>query len=57
MFSRAAIVTALGQQRNDTALIELARAEKDPTLKKQMVTYLSTMRTKESTDYMIELLK
>jgi len=55
--TRKAIVSALGQQRNDTALIELARAEKDPTLKKQMVTYLSTMRTKESTDYMIELLK
>jgi len=55
--TRKAIVTALAQQRNDTVLIDLARAEKDPTLKKQMVTYLSTMRTKESTDYMIELLK
>ena len=54
---RKAIVTALSQQRNDTALIDLARAEKDPTLKRQMVTYLSNMKTKEATDYMIELLK
>jgi len=54
---RKSIVTALGQQRNDAVLIDLARAEKDPTLKKQMVTYLSNMKTKEATDYMIELLK
>jgi len=55
--TRKDIINALGQQRHDTALIELARAEKDPALKKQIVTYLSTMKTKEATDYMIELLK
>jgi len=54
---KRAVIAALGRQQNDTALIELARAEKDPALKKQIVTYLSNMKTKDATDYMLELLK
>lgn len=38
-------------------LVELARAEKDPSLKRDIVRKLSTMKSKEATDYMIELLK
>ena len=37
-------------------LVELARAEKDPTLKQMIVSKLSVMHSKESTDYMMEIL-
>jgi hypothetical protein len=51
------IADALYVQRNAAALVALARAEKDPGLKKDIVSRLSTMRSKEATDYMLELLK
>ena len=44
-------------QRNAKALVELARAEKDPDLKRELVSKLSVMKTPEATDYMLELLK
>jgi hypothetical protein len=51
------VINALAAQRNAAALVELARAEKDQALKKDLVTRLSTMRSKEATDYLLELLK
>ncbi len=38
-------------------LVELARAEKDLDVKKDIVRKLSVMKSKEATDYMLELLK
>jgi hypothetical protein len=36
----------------------MAKVEKDPAMKKEIVSKLSTMRnSKEATDYMLELLK
>ena len=35
----------------------LERAEKDPAVKREIVSKLSVMRSKEATDYLIELLK
>lgn len=51
------IIGALYRQQNATVLVALARAEKDPALKKQIVSNLSNMKSKEATDYMLELLK
>lgn len=44
----------IGQQPK--ALVEIARKESDPELKKSAVQFLSLMKSKESTDYMMELL-
>ena len=38
-------------------LVDLARTESDPAMKKYIVQRLSGMHSKEATDYMIELLK
>ncbi len=54
---RDAVIDALYTQGNATALVTLARAEQDPDLKRAIVRRLSTMRAKEATDYMVELLK
>ena len=51
------ITNTLFQQRNAKALVDLARAEKDPALKRDIVQKLSVMRAPEATDYMLELLK
>ena len=51
------IINALFVQRNATALVEMARAEKDPGMKREIVSRLSNMRVKEATDYLLELLK
>ena len=53
---RKAVVNALFTQENATALVALARKEQDITLKKDLVSKLSHMRSKVATDYMIELL-
>ena len=45
------------KQRNAKALVDLARAEKDPAVKRDLVQKLSVMRAPEATDYMLELLK
>jgi hypothetical protein len=54
---RKQVVNALFTQENATALVGLARKEQDITLKKEIVSRLSQMRSKVATDYMIELLK
>jgi TolA-binding protein len=54
---RRAVVNSLFQQRNAKALVDIARAEKDPSLKREIVSKLSVMKEPEATDYMLELLK
>jgi tetratricopeptide (TPR) repeat protein len=54
---RREIINALFLQQNAAALIDLARVEKDAALKKEIVTKLSLMKSKEATDYFLELLK
>ena len=43
-------------QGNAKALVNLARNEKDPELRKTAVEKLSVMNSKESTDFMMEIL-
>jgi HEAT repeat protein len=54
---RKAVVNALFIQNNAKALVDLARAEKNPEMKKDIVSKLSLMKSKDATDYMLELLK
>jgi HEAT repeat protein len=54
---RMEVIDALMIQQNATVLVALARAEKDAALKRRMVERLSMMKSKEATDYMLELLK
>jgi hypothetical protein len=54
---KKSIVDGLHSQHNAKALVDLARKETDPTMKKEIVSRLSNMHSKESTDYMMELLK
>jgi len=51
------IVTGLFIGQDATRLVALARAEKDVQLKKEIVSKLSLMKSKEATDYLVELLK
>lgn len=53
---RKEILNALFLQGNDKALIQIARSEKDPELRKIAVEKLSLMNSKEATDYMLEIL-
>jgi len=54
---KKAVINALFLQQNATALVTLARAEKNTELKKEIVQKLSVMKSKEATDYLLELLK
>jgi len=55
---RKEAINALFLQNNAHALVELARAEKDPAMKKELVSKMSVMHgSKEVTDYLLELLK
>ena len=55
---RKEAINALFLQNNGRTLVELARAEKDPALKKELVSKMSVMHgSKEVTDYLLELLK
>jgi tetratricopeptide (TPR) repeat protein len=51
------IVETLFARGNAKALVDLARAEKDTEMKKTIVQFLSTMKGKEATDYLMEILK
>jgi HEAT repeat protein len=53
---RQQILHALFVQGNVKALIQTARTEKDPELRKQAVSHLSHMGSKEATDFLLELL-
>jgi tetratricopeptide (TPR) repeat protein len=54
---KKAVVNALFIQGNAAGLVTLARAEKNPEMKKEIVSKLSIMKSKEATDYLLELLK
>jgi HEAT repeat protein len=54
--TRKAVAQALFLAGDSHDLVELARAEKDPAVKQELVQKLSLMRDKEATDYMIEIL-
>jgi HEAT repeat protein len=55
---RREAINALFLQSNGRVLVELARAEKDPQMKKEMVSKMTNMsKSKEVTDYLLELLK
>jgi hypothetical protein len=54
---RKAVINALFLQNNATALVSLARAEKSAEVKKEIVSKLSLMKSKEAMDYLMELLK
>ena len=53
---RKEILNAFFLQGNAKALINIARNEKDPELRKTAVEKLSLMNSKESTDFMMEIL-
>lgn len=53
---KRAIVDSLFNQRNAKAIVELARAEKDPKMKLRIVDRLGNMKSKEASDYLMELL-
>jgi hypothetical protein len=53
---RGDIVEALFIQGNAKALVDLARKETNPEMKKTIVSKLSIMGSKDSTEYMLELL-
>lgn len=54
---KKAAIQGLFMQQNATALVQIARQETDPQLKKDVVEKLSMMKSKEATDYLMELLK
>jgi hypothetical protein len=54
---RKEVLNAFFLQNNATGLVEIARAEKDPGLKRDAVHWLSLMNSKEARAYMLELLK
>ncbi len=53
---RKEVVRALFMRGDDAALVALARKESNPELKREIVHHLSMRRSKEATDYMLELL-
>jgi hypothetical protein len=54
---KQSLVDVLCSQRNAKALVDIARSEKDTKMKLRIVERLSTMKSKEATDYLEELLK
>lgn len=54
---RHAVLNALFLQQNGKALVALARSEKDPKWKQEIVQKMSLVHSKEVTDYMMEVLK
>jgi HEAT repeat protein len=54
---REEVLNAYFIQGNASALVAIAKAEKDPELKKMAVSKLSIMNSKEGTEYLMEILK
>jgi hypothetical protein len=54
---REEVLNAFFLQNNASALVAIARNEKDPELKREAVQKLSLMHSKEGTDYLMELLQ
>ena len=56
--TKKVVINALSiNPQNAAVLVALAKAEKNPELKTEIVRRLSTMRSQEARDYMVELLK
>ena len=55
--AKKAVIDGLFARGDAKPLIDLARKETDPAMKKQIVERLALMHSKEATDYMMELLK
>jgi tetratricopeptide (TPR) repeat protein len=53
---KSAIVNALFMQQDAKTLIDLARKESDPSLKKEIVSRLAMLKSKDASDYMMEIL-
>jgi HEAT repeat protein len=53
---KKAIINALFVQGNAPAMVDLARKETNPEVRKRIVEQLSVMHSKEATDYLMELL-
>ena len=53
---RKAALQGLFLQNDAHALVQIARAEKDPRMKAEVVSKLAIMRNKEATDYLMEIL-
>lgn len=53
---RRAVIDGLFMQGNAKALVDIARKETDPGLRKDLVSRLSTMKSKDATDFLLELL-
>jgi len=54
---RDAVLNALFIQQNGKALVDLARSETDPQMKREIVQKMALVQSKETQDYMMELLK
>jgi len=54
---RKGVIEALFIQGNAKTLVNLARTEKDPGTKHEIIQKLSVMRSKDATDYLMEFLK
>ncbi len=54
---RKAVLNALFLQGNGKALVDLARAEKDPQMKEEIIKKMALVHSKETTQYMMEILK
>ena len=50
------VIDALFEQGDAKTLVEMARKETDPGMRKRIVERLSRMKAKEATDYMLELI-
>ena len=50
------ILRTMGRQNNAKILVDLARKEADPALKREAVQNLSRMKSKEATDFLLEVL-
>ena len=55
--NKEAVLNALFIQGNAHALVDIARGEKDPELKKTAVSKLALMNSKEGNDYLMEILQ
>jgi hypothetical protein len=51
------ILDAFAAQQNAKALVAIARAEKDPEMKKNVVRALTKLKSPDATEYLLELLK
>ena len=54
--NKRSIVDNLASQRNAKALVDIARSEKDTKMKIHIVDLLSNMKSKEASDYLMEIL-